>query len=90
MYTKEEREGILWEFHQSGMSVAEARAVPQRVEPETVAAHGGGGRARRTRDARQGLPHALRPRRDSASLGFTGSTNTRPNPTSANAPAKPA
>ena len=24
MYTKEEREGILWEFHQSGMSVAEA------------------------------------------------------------------
>lgn len=24
MYTKEEREGILWEFHQNGMSVAEA------------------------------------------------------------------
>ena len=24
MYTKEEREGILWEFHDSGMSVAEA------------------------------------------------------------------
>ena len=27
---------------------------------------------------------------DSASLGFTRLTNTRPNPTSANAPAKPA
>lgn len=48
MYTKGEREGMLWEFHRSGMSVAEAcrrlPAVPQRVEPETVAAHGGGGR----------------------------------------------
>ena len=29
MYTKEEREGILWEFHDSGMSVAEAcRRLP--------------------------------------------------------------
>ena len=29
MYTKEEREGILWEFHRSGMSVAEAcRRLP--------------------------------------------------------------
>ncbi len=24
MYTKEEREGILWEFHRSGLSVTEA------------------------------------------------------------------
>ena len=29
MYTKEEREGILWEFHQSGLSVPEAcRRLP--------------------------------------------------------------
>ena len=29
MYTKEEREGILWEFHRSGMGVAEAcRRLP--------------------------------------------------------------
>ena len=29
MYTKEEREGILWEFHQSGMGVKEAcRRLP--------------------------------------------------------------
>lgn len=29
MYTKGEREGMLWEFHQSGMSVAEAcRRLP--------------------------------------------------------------
>ena len=30
MYTKEEREGILWEFHQGGMGVKEAcRRLPQ-------------------------------------------------------------
>ena len=29
MYTREEREGILWEFHRSGLSVAEAcRRLP--------------------------------------------------------------
>ena len=29
MYTKEEREGILWEYHHSGMSVPEAcRLLP--------------------------------------------------------------
>ena len=30
MYTKEEREGVLWEFHRSGMSVPEAcRRLPR-------------------------------------------------------------
>lgn len=29
MYTREEREGVLWEFHGSGMTVAEAcRRLP--------------------------------------------------------------
>lgn len=35
MYTKEEREGILWEYHRSGMSVPEAcRLSPVDIQLE--------------------------------------------------------
>lgn len=66
MYTKEEREGILWEFHRSGLSVKRACETlplfPERGGPQRVAEAGEGRRARGDRDAGQGLAHALRPR----------------------------
>ena len=41
MYTKGEREGILWEFHRSGMSVAEAcRRLPLARRPAELALAG--------------------------------------------------
>ena len=55
--------GVPPERDERGGGLPRAPAVPQQVEPETVAAHGGGGGARRPRDARPGLPHALRSRR---------------------------
>lgn len=67
MYTKEEREGILWEFHRSGLSaprrLQEPAAFPEQGQPVCLAQAGGGGRADRPRDARPGGVHALLARR---------------------------
>lgn len=73
MYTKEEREGILWEFHRSGLSaprrLQEPAAFPEQGQPVCLAQAGGGGRADRLRDARPDGAHALLARR-----GWIGNT----------------